>query len=143
MAVTAKLYAKGMLALANKEIDWNDGNVKIALCSSSYSPNQQTHDYFDDITNELAASGGYTAGGAALGSPTMTTTTLTTTFDGADTTWSAATFTARYAIIYYNTGAAGTSALIGYQDFGADVTSTGGTFQITWNASGIFTLAVA
>ena len=28
-------------------------------------------------------------------------------------------------------------------DFGADKTSSSGTFQITWNASGIFTVTAA
>ena len=52
------------------------------------------------------------------------------------------TITARYAVIYDSTGTSSTSALIGYVDFGADVSTTNGTFQITWDSAGIFTIAV-
>lgn len=144
MTVSGSLYAKGMLALGNKEIDWNDGNVKIALCTSSYTPDQAAHDYFNDITNEVSESGtNYTAGGATLGSPTMTSALKVATFDGADTSWASSTITARYAIVYYSTGVAATSPLIGYIDFGANISSTNGTFLITWAGTGIFTLTVA
>ena len=36
-----------------------------------------------------------------------------------------------------------TKPLIAYMDFGADVTSSGGPFTITWDAGGIATLTVA
>jgi hypothetical protein len=119
-----------------------DQTIRVALCTSSYTPNQDTHDYFDDITNELTTGDGYTAEGAALASKTCTMTTRVTTFDAADTSWSEATITARYAIIYYDSGTPGTSLLIAYVDFGEDKSSENGTFQLTWNASGIFTITV-
>ena len=144
MAVTALLYGSFPAKLANKEIDWDTDTVKVALCTSTYSPNQDTHDYFNDVTNEVSGTG-YTAGGATLGSKTVNYTSGTNTqaFDAADTVWSTATITARYAIIYVSTGTSSTSPLIGYVDFGADVSSTAGDFTIQWSASGIFTMTVA
>lgn len=144
MAVTAYLYGSFPAKLANKEIDWDTDTIKVALTTSTYTPNQDTHDYFNDITNEVTGTG-YTAGGATLASKTVTYTSGTNTqaFDAADVTWSASTITARYAIIYDSTGTSSTSALIGYVDFGADVISSGGDFTIQWNASGIFTISVA
>jgi hypothetical protein len=131
----------------NKEIDLLSDTIKVALCTNSYVPNQDTHDYFNDITNEVPATGGYTAGGATLASKTYTynSGTNTWTFDAADVTWSAATITnARYAIIYDATpGTAATNPLIAYIDFGSDKSSSGGDFVIQWNASGIFTDVVA
>ncbi len=115
----------------------------MALATSSYTPNQNTHDYFNDITNEVTGTG-YTAGGATLGTKTVTQSTTTHTFDAADTVWTTSTITARYAIIYDSTpGTAATNPLIAYVDFGADVSSTAGDFTIAWNASGIFTITVA
>lgn len=144
MAVTAFLYAKAMLALANKEIDWNSDTIKVALCTSGYTPDQAAHDYFNDVTNEVAAGGGYAAGGATLGTPTAASSGNVATFDGVDTTWAASTITAAKAVIYdAQTGVAGTSPLIGWVDFGGDVSTTSGEFKITWNGSGIFTLTVA
>ena len=144
MAVTAFLYGSFPAKLANKEIDWDSDTIKVALTTSSYTPNQDTHDYFDDITNQVSGAG-YTSGGATLASKTVTYTSGTNTqaFDAADVTWTSSTITARYAVIYDSTGVSSTSPLIGYVDFGADVTSSGGDFTIQWNASGIFTIAVS
>lgn len=145
MAVTALLYGSFPAKLANKEIDWDSDTIKVALATSTYTPNQDTHDYFNDITNEVTGTG-YTAGGATLGSKTVNYTSGTNTqaFDAADTSWTTSTITARYAIIYDATpGTAATNPLIGYVDFGADVSSTAGTFTITWDAAGIFTISVA
>lgn len=107
-------------------------------------PDQDAHDFFNDVTSEATGTG-YTAGGATLGSKTVTYTSGTNTqaFDAADTSWTSSTITARYAIIYKSTGTASTSPLIGYVDFGADVVSTAGTFQITWDSAGIFTITVS
>lgn len=144
MAVTALLYGSFPAKLANKEIDFDTDTVKVALATSSYTPNQDTHDYFNDITNEVTGTG-YTAGGATLASKTVTYTAGTNTqaFDAADTSWTSSTITARYAIIYVDTGTASTSPLIGYVDFGADVVSSSGTFTIQWSASGLFTISVS
>lgn len=144
MAVTAKLYGAVVAKAFNKEIDYDTDTIKVALCTSTYTPNQDTHDYFNDITNEVSGTG-YTAGGATLGSKTVTYTSGTNTwaFDAADTSWSTSTITARYAIVYVDTGSGATSALIGYIDFGADVSTTAGTFSIVWDAAGIFTFTVA
>jgi hypothetical protein len=145
MAVTALLYGNIYDHLAQKRIDFDSDALKVALCTSTYTPNQDTHDFFNDITNEVSGTG-YTAGGAALASVTWayTSGTNTWTLDAADTAWAGSTITARYAIIYDSTpGTAATNPLIGYVDFGADVISTGGAFTITWAATGIVTLTVA
>lgn len=48
-------------------------NIKVALCTSSYTPNAATHEYFDvSITNELPTALGYTAGGQLLTTKTLT-----------------------------------------------------------------------
>lgn len=122
-------------------IDFNTDTIKVALVSSSYTPSATTHDFFDDITNEVSGTN-YTAGGATIGSPTLTESAGVVTFDGADVTWtqSAAGFsTARYAIIYKSTGTASTSPLLGYIDFGSDKGNVNGDLTIQWNASGIAT----
>lgn len=145
MAVTAFLYGAFLGKLANKEIDLDSDTFKVMLCTSSYTPNQDTHDYKDDITNEVTGTG-YTAGGATLGSVTWGYTSGTNTwkFDAADTQWASSTITARYAVIYDSSpGSDATRPLVGYIDFGADVVSSGGNFDIVWNASGIFTTTVA
>lgn len=126
----------------NLRVDLDTDTIKVALVTSSYTPNQDTHDFFDDVTNEVSGTG-YTAGGATLGSPTVTldTTNDRVDFDAADTSWTTSTITARAAVIYKSTGTASTSPVIAYIDFGSDQVSSAGTFLITWNASGILRIA--
>lgn len=125
---------------ARTKVNLNSGGdtIKVALVTSSYTPDLDTHDFFNDVTNEVSGTG-YTAGGATLGSQTLTldTTNDRLVFDGADTTWTTSTITARAAVVYKSTGTASTSDLICYVDFTTDRSSDGGTFQITWHANGI------
>jgi hypothetical protein len=144
MAVTAKMYGNCLLKALNKEIDYDTDTIKVMLCTSTYTPDQDAHIYKSSVTNEVTGTG-YTAGGITLASKTITYTGATNiiTLDAADVTWATSTITARYAVIYDDTGTAGTSALIAYVDFGADVVSSGGNFTITWDATGICTVAAA
>lgn len=127
--------------IMNGGIDLDTDAIKVALVTSSYTPNIDTHDNFDDITNEVSGTG-YTAGGATLGSVTVTVdnTDDEGVFDAADTSWASSSITARGAVIYKSTGTASTSKLICYVDFGSDVTSTNSTFSIVWNSEGILNL---
>ena len=68
---TCKFFAKAFLAFLNKEIDFNSDTLKMQLHTSSYTPNLLTHDYQDDLTNEVASGNGYTTGGATLSSVTV------------------------------------------------------------------------
>lgn len=141
MAVSIKMYYNFPHALGEAlHSDLSAASkVKVMLCTSSYTPSQTNHTVKTDVTNEVSGTG-YTAGGAYLTSPTYTRSSGVTTFDAADTSWASSTITARYAVIYDD--AAANDPLIAYVDFGADVSSTNGTFQLTWDASGIFTATV-
>ena len=145
MSVIAKIYGPFFLSLANKEIDLDSDTLKVMLCTSSYTPNQDTHRYKSDVTNEISGTG-YTAGGLALTSVTVSYDAPTNTFklDAADPTWPTSTITARYAVFYDATPATdATRPLIAYVDFGADVTSSGGPFTDTLDANGILNLVAA
>lgn len=143
MAVSAKVYGNAAKKMLNKEIDWDTDTIKVALLTSSYTPAQATDAYWSDISANEASGTGYTAGGATLASKTIVSATNVTTLDAADVTWSTSTITARYAVVYESTGTPTTSALIAYVDFGADVSSSGGDFKITWDAAGIVTLTAS
>jgi hypothetical protein len=139
MAVSAFWYGNALLKALNKEIDWDTDTIKVALVANTYTPNQDTHTYFSDITGEVTGTG-YTAGGQALASKTITYTGATNiiALDAADTTWAASTLTARYAVIYDDSPAtAATKPLLGYVDFGVDQVSSSGNFLITWDSDRI------
>jgi hypothetical protein len=125
-------------SIMNGSIDLDTDTIKVALVTSSYTPDQDTHDFFDDVTNEITGTG-YTAGGATLASKTVTqdNTNNRGVFDAADPSWASSTLTARGAVIYKSTGTPGTSRLICYIDFGQDYTSANGTFSIVFHADGI------
>jgi len=142
----SKLYGQFLAKALNKEVDWDSDTIKVALLSSSYTPNQDTHDYYDDVSTYEVSGTGYTAGGQTLGSKTITYDAATNVIilDAADTTWTSSTITARYAVVYDDSGAtAAAKALIGYVDFSSDQSSTSGNFTITWDATGIVRITVA
>jgi hypothetical protein len=148
-AVTASLYGVPTKnrsdGTTNGQVNWSSGGdtFKVSLHLNTYSPNQDTDDFFNDPTNEITGTG-YTAGGATLGTlaSSYDGTTDQARFDAADTSWTTSTLTARRAVIYKSTGTASTSPLIGWVDFGADVSTTAGTFQITWDATGVWLVDV-
>lgn len=141
--MSSNLYGNFILKGFNgSDIDLVNDTVKVALVDSGYTPDLDAHDFFNDVTNEEGGTG-YTAGGATLGSPTWAVVGASNVvkFDGADTSWTTASIVCRGAVLYKSTGDAATSPLIAYVDFGSDKTADGGTFLITWNASGIFTIS--
>ena len=120
-------------------VDLYSDTIKLALLTSSYTPDFDAHDFYDDVSaNEVGASGTYSTGGATL---TVTLTQDNTddegVFDATDISWTGATITARYAVIYKSTGVSSTSPLIALIDFGSNQTSTAGTFTITFASEGI------
>ena len=143
--VIAKLFSLVFTSLWNKEIDYDTDVIKVMLTTSAYTPDQDVHDYKNDVTNEVVGDG-YTATGETLASKTVTYNTGTNkhVLDAADVTWAGSTITARNAIIYDSSpGTEATRPLISYQDFETNQVSSGGDFVIQWNASGIIEITVA
>jgi hypothetical protein len=97
------------------------GNTfKLALYTNSATFTAATTAY--TATNEVSNSGSYSAGGGALTNVTPTSSGTTALTDFADLEFTSATITARGALIYNDSAAV--------LDFGADKTSTTGTFTI-------------
>ena len=112
----SKLYGNFLAKALNKEVDWDSDTIKVALLTSAYTPNQDTHDYYDDVSGSEVSGTGYSAGGNTLSSKTVTYDTATNVIvlDAADTTWASSTITARYAVVYDDSGAtAASKPLIG------------------------------
>jgi hypothetical protein len=108
------------------------GNTfKLALYTNSASFTASTTAY--TTTNEVTASGSYSAGGGTLTNVTPTSSGTTAFTDFADLSFTTATITARGALIY-NDSATGDPTVV-VLDFGSDKTSTSGTFQIIFPAA--------
>jgi hypothetical protein len=69
-----KQYRQAPVKAFNKQIDWDSDALVWTLHTSTYTPNQDTHAFVSDLTNELTTGGGYTqgttsGGGLAIASP--------------------------------------------------------------------------
>lgn len=101
---------------------------KIALYTSAATLSSATTVY--SATNEVSGAG-YTAGGATLTGFATSIDTGVAILDFADPSWASATITARGALIYNSSK---TNKAVAVFDFGSDITSTNGTFSITFPA---------
>ena len=127
---------------SNGVIDFDTDTMKVALSTTDMTSGgsgttaQDTWDFFNDVTNELSASGGYTAGGASLSGQDVSYDTSTNEVrftNGGVTQWTTASFSARSAHVYKSTGTASTSPLFSFVDFGGTETVSSGTFTIDWD----------
>ena len=142
MASTITAYNDGKKYILNGAVDLDTDTIKVSLHTSTYSPDIDADDFHDDATNELAASGNYTAGGEALASKTAVADDANNrgVWDAADLTWTALTPSApfRYGVIHkVRGGASSADELIAYIDFGANQDPAGSGFTIQWHADGI------
>ena len=62
------IYNNAREAFLNADIDLTADTIKLALVTASYTPNQDTHDMWDDVSANEVSSSGYSAGGATLAS---------------------------------------------------------------------------
>jgi hypothetical protein len=117
------------------------------LTTSTYVPNQDTHDFRDDVTNELAAGGGYSAGGVTLSG-------VAVTYDSAsnEVRWDfstdpsfafSASKTWRNGVVYKSRGGASTAdELVAYLVWDSDQTVST-TYTIQLDATGLAKITAA
>lgn len=145
MAGTWKWYGNGLLNVLNGNIDLNTDTFKIMLATSTYTPDQDAHDFRNDVTNEVGASGTYATGGGSC--------TVSTSYDSAsnevrvslsDVAFTGTTITARTAVLYKSRGgAASADELVAYCTEASDVSSTAGTFTVDNPAGAALKITVA
>tara|TARA_Y100000114_G_scaffold153057_1_gene172347 strand:+ start:330 stop:761 length:432 start_codon:yes stop_codon:yes gene_type:complete len=107
----------------------NGGDTfKLALYTANPYTTASTA-YSSGAANQVGTSGtGYSTGGNTLGSQSVTTSSAVAYVDFADSTWSSATFTAAFGVIYNSSDS---DKLVVVLDFGGSKTCTNGTFKIT------------
>lgn len=109
----------------------SNSTYKIALFTDAVTLNSATTQYTS--TNECANGNGYTTGGQTLATYTCTLDTGTAYIDwSTDPNWPTSTISARGCMIYDDTAANNES--IGVWDFGATISSSNGTFTVTFPA---------
>lgn len=112
-------------------IDLDTDTFYAMLVTSSYTENKDTHLKRSDVTNEVTGTG-YTSGGAASAvTVTKDTANDKITITLGAVSWATSTITARKAVYYKRRGGASSAdELVAVNDFGSDVSSTGGTFTV-------------
>jgi hypothetical protein len=123
--------------------------IKLGLVTSGVTPTETTSDPrwgagggTNLSTNQVTPGGNYATGGPTIANNTWTLASATVTLDGDNisiTQNASNPNNARWGILWNDT-AAGDQALA-YLDLGGTTDLTAGDFSVTWNASGIFTLA--
>lgn len=127
MAITPKVYGKGMQFTVIGSVDWDTDTFKLTLHTVTWTPNQDTNDFFDDATNELTTANGYTAGGVTLASLAVTydSASQQVRWDFADPAWTftGAGVTWRYGVVRKaRGGVASADELLAYLDWGTSQT---------------------
>lgn len=129
-------YSRAFDAAFDKEIDLLSDVLKVALLASTYTPDLDDHDYWDDVSAHQITGTGYTAGGNVLTSVAWEWVSASSRWrlTGANSQWTVATFTARYAVLYDDSpGTAATKPLLGLLNMETDRSPAGETFTIDWN----------
>jgi hypothetical protein len=122
------LYGKGKEKLLSGSINMTSDTIKAALVKSAYAVNLSTHEFYSDISANV------------LNTPqTLSSKSITLgVFDANDVTFTAVTSgdTGLAVVLYKDTGVAGTSPLILYDDTigGFPVTTNGSDIGIQWDS---------
>ena len=125
------IYNSAIDDMARGAIEFDTDTFKIMLVTSSYTPNKDTHDRRDDVTNEVTGTGYSTGGSTIACTVTKDTANDKVTLSFAATSWASSTITARAAVVYKSRGGASSAdELVFYNDFDADVSTTNGTFTV-------------
>jgi hypothetical protein len=126
-------FKQQILQAAHDFTNSTGDTFKLAMYDNSASFTAATTAY--TATNEVTASGSYSAGGGTLTNVTPTTSSTTAFTDFADLSFTSATITAYGALIYNTTPTSGlglTNPTVCVLDFGGAKTSTAGTFTIVF-----------
>lgn len=135
---SALWYGKAIEGLfsitAARRVDWFNDNVIVTLHTASYTPDQDGHDFANDLNNELSiGTGGYARQTLGTKSVNLDPATNTVSLRAANTTFPTLTATFQYGVIWVDTaGASSTDPLLGWVDFGLrSVSAT--NFIIDWS----------
>jgi len=123
-------------------VDWVSDTIKVSLHTSAYTPDQDAHDFANDLTNELSG-GGYAVQTLGTKSINYDTATNHVQLRAANTTFSSLTATFRYIVVWKDTGSTATSPLLALVDtLGQTVSAT--NYVVDWDdVEGVLALSVA
>ena len=137
------IYHNIFLEMMSKTVNFGTAGDVFNLALFTSSKAIEVDDTAYSTTNECPETGNYVHGGYAFDHDLQSVTDVDADnwvlFDiNEDAAWATATITARYAQLYDATVA---NKLVCCFDFGADKSSTAGTFKVVFNTDGVLKLA--
>lgn len=146
MTITSAIYGQMFESAFKGLIDFTSSNVYVGFTLIGYDPNLDTDEFWTESggpqDSEHANGNGYVTGGFNLVNSAVLYTSSGNIFtlDGDNLSISSSTITAvRTVVVYYN---AGLFPLICFNESDADISTTGGTFSVTWSTNGIVRLEI-
>lgn len=120
------------------------GTLKCMFATATYTPNQDTLDFANDVTNEATGTS-YSSPGITVSTPVVNidTATNTLTLDAVDITTASLSVSCRWGILHVYTGSLATSPVVAYVDFSGGVGGNVTVTQVIWDALGIAAWTVA
>lgn len=114
--------------------------MKMMLLDSNHSNNIDNQEFIDDVDSNEVSGTGYSAGGEALSGLSaeadLSNDRAELQFDDVVFDATGGSLTAAYAVLYDDTGTAGTSRILAIFDFGGSQTATNDTFTVSADAEG-------
>lgn len=131
---------RGILTVS---IDLLRDTIRVALLTKIIIPEKKIAPVWSDVVVSEAKGAGYISGGQELTGKKISQDDVSgrVSFYADDVSWPNSVITARYAVLYKDTGQDTASPLLSCYDFGEDKSSNNGDFTIQWNTDGIFALA--
>jgi hypothetical protein len=121
------LYTKGKEKMLSAAINYPSDTIKAALVNSSYTPNLATDEFLTTVSTYVLNTSQTLASKAVTGGA----------FDAADVTWTAVTAgaTAKFVVLYKDTGSAATSPLLALIDTitGFPLATNGADITVQWD----------
>lgn len=143
------VFAQAKLDIGLEGHQLETDTIKLGLITDDVTPTETTSvpawgagGTTNLSTNEVSPGGNYSAGGPTIANNTYSLNGATCTFDGENITINqdpSNPTDARWGIGWNDTNSI--DAALFFLDLGGNTDLSAGDFSITWNASGIFTLA--
>lgn len=140
---TLYVYNQFLNLIANKEINFNNDELKVMLVSSAYTPNINSHKYKSDIVGESTGTG-YNAGGLSLQNVKYTVDNSVATLSADNPKWEELDIdNVRYVVLYDNTPESDSSKpLLCYIDLGDTLNILNAELEVIWNVDGIMKFTI-
>lgn len=140
MALTSFVYGSLPAKALAKEVNLLTDDIRFALVTAAYTPNQDTHAYWSSVVANEATGTNWPAGGQALAGKAALayeTGPNRQRYDANDISVATVTVTFRYGVLYDRTPATdATRPLIMLIDWGSTQTLTASTLNVVWSPDG-------